>query len=346
MPHVRLLLIGFGNVGQALARILLEKEKYPGLSGLDASVVGTVTATRGSLSASSGLDLGPALAAMKEHGRFLPTTPGYSELGSMRAIQTLEYDVLVELSTLSVSNRGEPAVSHLRAALSRGKHVITCNKGPIAWAYRELSALASSRGVSLLHEGTVMDGVPVFNLARHGLRGNTITRLEGVLNSTTNIVLCAMERGVSLPDAVRLAQEEGVAEADPANDLRGWDGAVKLAALGNVLMAADLTPEQVFREEVTEAASIRARQALAGGMRLKALCRAERDGATVRASVSLREVPPEHPFYRLRGPGSALRISTDILGTFTIGEESPDLHTTAYAVISDLFSLQNRALAI
>ena len=335
----RLLLIGFGNVGRALARILLEQHRYPGLASLNVAVVGVTTATRGALASVAGVDLATALAEIELNGRFGPTTPGFVELDSMRAIETLDYDVLVELSTLSVANRGEPALSHVRNALTRGKDVITCNKGPLAWSYRELADLAAARGCRLLHEGTVMDGVPVFNLTRHGLRGNVVTGIEGVLNSTTNVVLCALERGETLADAVRRAQDAGIAEADPANDLLGWDAAVKLTVLANVLMDAELTPEAVAREAVTAATGVRARAALAEGLRLKALCTAEREGSLVRASVALRELAPDHPFAHLQGAGSALRISTDILGTFVLAEEAPDLNTTAYAVISDLFAL-------
>src|SRR5450756_1963750 len=98
-------------------------------------------------------------------------------MDSLQAIRSIDYDVLVELSTLSVAARGEPAITHVREALARSKHVITANKGPVAWAYRSLRDLAAAREVSFLHEGTVMDGAPVFNLAHRCLVGNTIRRI-------------------------------------------------------------------------------------------------------------------------------------------------------------------------
>ena len=128
----------------------------------------------------------------------------------------------------------------MREALRRGRHVVTANKGPLAWAFADLARLAAEQGLQFLYETTVMDGVPVFNLARHGLRGATVTRVEGILNSTTNAILCALERGGTFADAVARAQQEGYAEADPSDDLEGWDGAVKLSALAAVLMGVGL----------------------------------------------------------------------------------------------------------
>jgi homoserine dehydrogenase len=339
---LRLLLVGFGNVGRTFARILVEREHYPGLAGLDVSVVGITTASRGALANPKGVDLRAALADREAGGRLVGAAGDGSELDTPSAADTLDYDVLVELSTLAIATRGEPAASHVRQALGRGKHVITCNKGPIAWHWRELSGLAAAHGCLLLHEGTVMDGVPVFGLARWGLRGNTVERLEGVLNSTTNVVLCALEEGSGLDEAVRLAQAAGIAEADPRDDLEGWDAAVKITALANVLMDAHITPESVSREAINAAVAGRARAARERGERLKVVCSATRDGSTVRASVALRELPLDHAFARLQGAGSALRITTDILGIFVIAEEAPDLFTTAYAVIADLFTITDR----
>jgi len=329
---MKLLLLGFGNVGRRLVEILVDRVSYPGLAELDVSIIGITTGSRGGVADPDGLDLRRVLA---ENGRF------DSKLTSEEALRTLDYDVAVEMTPLDIQGRGAAAISHVRAAMERGRHVITCNKGPIAWAWRPLRDLARERGVSFLYETTVMDGAPVFNLVQRCLQGNTLLRIEGILNSTTNYVLGEMEKGASLAAAVKGARRLGIAEADPANDLEGWDAAVKVSALANVLLDADLPPEAVERESLSAITTDRVREALDRGCRLKVVCEAFREGGNVIGRVRVREIPLADPFALVAGTGSILRLTTDILGKIVLTEEDPDLSTTAYGVISDLFRLRD-----
>ncbi|MFY9824508.1 MAG: homoserine dehydrogenase [Thermoanaerobaculia bacterium] len=341
---MRVLILGFGNVGRRLAEILAERASYPGLDGLDVSVVGITTGSRGAAVHPAGLNLGRVLAWHAGHGGFGDGFPQGSAMTSEEALQTLDYDVAVEMTPLDIRGRGAAAIGHVRAALARGRHVVTCNKGPLAWAWRPLRDLAREKGVSFLYETTVMDGVPVFNLAQRCLRGNAILRIEGILNSTTNFVLCEMERGLSLQAAVAGARRLGVAEADPTYDLDGWDAAVKVAALANVLLDAELSPEAVERESLSAVSAQRIEDALTREHRLKVVCEAFRaaphGGNGVVGRVRVREVPVSDPFALVEGTGSILRLTTDILGSLVLTEEDPDLSTTAYGVISDLIRLQ------
>lgn len=332
---MRLLLLGFGNVGRRLAEILRDRERHPGLAGLDVSVVGITTGSRGSAVDPRGLDLGGALEEIAARGHFT------SSLTSREALEELDYDVAVEMTPLDIAGQGAAAIAHVRAALALGRHVITCNKGPVAWAFRPLRDLAREKDLAFLYETTVMDGAPVFNLAQRCLQGNTLFRLEGILNSTTNYVLGEMERGLSLAEAVAGAQRLGVAEADPSTDLDGWDAAVKVSALANVLMDADLPPEAVERESLRSLPPGRARDVVARGYRIKVICEAFRAGNRVTGRVGLREIPLSDPFALVAGTGSILRFTTDILGQIVLTEEDPGLSTTAYGVISDLFRLRD-----
>lgn len=346
---LRVLLAGFGGVGRELARILDRRSDHPGLAGADLSLVAITTGRHGALAEPRGIDPAEALAAYARGG-FAPGDPGFVALDTARAVADLDYDVLVDASPLRIPERGEPAISWLRTALGRGHHAVTCNKGPVAWAHRELATLARERGAAFRFESTVMDGVPVFHLARCGLRGATVERLEGILNSTTNVVLGGLEAGLDLAAAVAGAQDMGIAEADPAADLEGWDAAVKLAALANALLVgegeAELLPEAVSREAVDEETGKRAREAAARGERLKMVCEVGRGGGAgwgregpLRARVEARVLPAHHPFARVDGASSILRFTADLPGTFTLIEEDPDLTTTAYGLISDLLSL-------
>lgn len=335
---MRALLIGFGNVGRKMAEVVtVERERHPGLAGLELETVGIFTRGHGALAGD--IDLGEAFDLVREHGRFPQTHPRATRMSALEAARTLDYDVLVELSVLSIHERGEPALSHIREALRRRRHVVTANKGPLAFAYDELASLAQRNGVQLLHESAVMDGAPLFQLVRSSMRGCTIQGVSGILNSTTNFVLNEMERGVSLGDAVRTAQAEGFAEADPSHDLEGWDAAAKITVLANTLLGARQTPFDVEREGITEVAPARVQDVLRAGKRLKLVCRAWRDGGGVRTRVQLEELPPEHPFSTLSGSGSVLRIETDLMGPIVVAQEEPTLYDTAYGVLNDLLTV-------
>ena len=195
-------------------------------------------------------------------------------------------DVLVELSTLNPES-GEPAVSHIRAAFGLGMHVVTANKGPVAYAYAELSAEAQRRGVRLLHESTVMDGAPVFNLVRHNLPGVGVFGFTGVLNSTTNLVIKAMENGASFDEGIARAKVLGVAEENHEHDTQGWDSAdgEKQRALANVLMDARVTPADVDREGIHGFTPERIRELTGEGKTIRLVSRAERIGDRIRLGV-------------------------------------------------------------
>jgi homoserine dehydrogenase len=155
-------------------------------------------------------------------------------------------DATIEMTPID-RDTGRPAVEHIEAALNAGQHAISANKGPLAHDYRRLRDLAVKRRRAFLFEATVMDGFPIFNLYRECLPATKVLGFRGVLNSTTNLILTRMEEGMSFDDAVRHAQEIGIAETDPSNDVDGWDSAVKVSVLCNVMMDADLRPQQVDR---------------------------------------------------------------------------------------------------
>src|SRR5690606_36929677 len=127
-------------------------------------------------------------------------------------------DIVLE-GTWVNAQTGQPALDHCRAALESGKHVVTANKGPVAFGFRELSALAKAKNLAFFFESTVMDGQPLNSLAREGLLAAEIHRIRGVLNSTTNAILNAMERGIAFEDALKTMQAQGIAEANPDNDI-------------------------------------------------------------------------------------------------------------------------------
>jgi homoserine dehydrogenase len=247
--------------------------------------------------------------------------------------------VVVETTTLDIE-RGEPAISHVRAAIGAGCHVVTANKGPVAFAYHELSAAAARAGVRFLFEGAVMDGVPIFNLVRETLPVVRVTGFEGVINTTTNHILTAMEEGQDFDAALQRMQADGIAEADASLDVDGWDAAAKVSALANVLLSARMTPRDVDRAGIDASMGERARAARVSGRRLKLVASARRgaDGSVV-ARVAPQELSQEHLLAGLTGDANALILETDLLNRIAICQLSGNLTQTAYALLSDLVSI-------
>jgi len=246
--------------------------------------------------------------------------------------------VMVELSTLNPQT-GQPALDHCRAALDAGLHIVTANKGPLAHAYRELRDRAAAKRLGFFFESTVMDGAPIFSAAREGLAGADLLNFRAILNSTTNYILTAMEKGTSFDDAVRQAQAIGVAEADPSNDVDGWDAATKTAVLANVLMDGDIRPTDVDRTGIRGVTPPMLQEAIANNQRIKLLCRAWREGGTIKTRVAPEPVSTSDPFALVTGTNSIVRFTLDMLPGLTFIEEDSGAETTAFGVLADLLSV-------
>lgn len=333
---LRLAIVGYGNVGREFARMLTRKREWLiKCKGLDIEVIAISTRSKGSLLSDKALDLDRAENELERNGHLGGYGMESTDLSPLEIIDNCGADVMVELTTLDI-RAGQPAIDHISSALQSKMHVITANKGPIAFAYDRLESLAKSRNVKLRFEGTVMDGTPVFNLVEKTLQGCEITRLEGILNSTSNYVLTEMSKGRTLDDAVKEAQRLSIVEADPSLDLDGWDAAAKITALANVLMGAGSTPQKVDRRGIADVSLDDITSARSEGAKIKFVAKAERDGPNVRTSVTPERLRSDDPFWSVDGTSSALTIHTDLMGELTIFETNPVLTQTAYAVFSDL----------
>lgn len=341
----RIVLVGFGNVGQGVARVLRDRgEDLARLYGMRAEIVAVSDPLRGNLYDPEGLSPGELLEAIEEDGdlgRVMARTPGSD---AMYTIAASNADVVVELSYTDLVT-GEPALSHIRRALEHGRHVVTTNKGPVALRYEELSRLASERGLTLGVEGTVMSGTPVLRLGGEMLAAAGIRRVEGILNGTTNYILSRMEAGEGYEEALRDAQERGYAEADPTGDVEGFDAAAKVVILANLLMGEALSLDEVRREGITDLDVEDVVAAPKGGHRWKLLGKVERDGERVVASVGPTRVPLEHPLASVGGATNALTFATDLLGDVTLIGPGAGREETAYAVVGDLLAIHQRGVA-
>lgn len=330
MKTIRIALIGYGSVGRAFARMLLRREDYiRNTFDAKALITGICTRSRGAIVRPEGIDTEALTDDMFDKGT-----------DAFALIEEGEYDVMVELTPINIMS-GQPATDHVRKALELGKHVITANKGPVAWHYRELRDLAREKGVLLLHEATVMDGTPVYNLAKETLMGCEITEVSGIFNATTNFILTEMEKGVSFDDAVAEGRRQGFVEADASMDIDGWDAAAKLTALMNVLMDVQITPLEIDRTGISEITKADIEEAKAQGKRIKLLCRGwVEDGRPV-GVVKPTLVDEGSLPTTMHGTASYVTIDTDLMGATTIIEQpfEPEIDHTAYGVLSDLLRI-------
>lgn len=338
---IKFCVAGFGNVGGRFTELLLEKETELRESfGCEMRLTGLCTRSMGALLNPSGIDMRAALEMKRKLGGFDPNSPDFRRCDTAEMIERADAELFIELSTLSIED-GEPAASYIRKALRRGMDVITANKGPEAWHFKELEALAEESGRRFLYETVVMDGTPIFNLVRETLRGNRILGVRGILNGTTNFILGELERGESFESAVKEAQRIQIAEADPSMDIDGWDGAAKICALANILMNAETNPKKVSVESISGLRAPDIERARQQGGRIKYICRAERggEGGELRLSVKPEFIPFDDPLCGVNGTSAALTLYTDLAGELTITQTNPGILQTAYGIYSDLLTL-------
>jgi homoserine dehydrogenase len=351
---VDLALVGYGHVGRRFARLLDERRDLLEREfDVTCRVTGIATRRHGAIYGAGGIDATAAALAIEAGGSLtgLVSSAGTHQEADSRAViaalsaSSAPVRVMVETTTLDIA-AAQPALDHVRLALEAGCHVVTANKGPVAFAYDALSAIAARTGMSFLFEGAVMDGVPVFNLVRETMPAVRIEGFRGVVNSTTNHILTALEDGHDYAPALAEMQAQGIAEADPSLDVDGWDAAAKAAALANVFLDARMTPHDVDRTGIGEDPAFwthAARQAKERGYRVRLVASARRGSRPVVQPV---ELPQSDLLAGLRGMANALVLDTDTLGQVVICQLDGGLTQTAYALLSDLITIRRQYTGI
>jgi homoserine dehydrogenase len=347
-PELSLVLIGFGNVARRFIRLLAETADRLDFTW---KVVGISTRHHGSVIDAMGVDTRRAMVTVEARqslDRLDQSPRERSGIDVIRQVGDLLADdaaegrlVCIETTVLDI-DRGEPAVSHVRAALEGQAHVVTANKGPAAFAYHELEALAESVDRIFFFEGAVMDGVPVFNLVRETLPAVAVNGFRGVINTTCNFILSELERGKEFEVALAEMQERGIAEADPSLDIDAWDAAAKTAALVNVLMGSIVTPHHVTRTGIRDLTGTDVRDAVGRGKRVRLVASASRQGGKVKARVEPEVLDANDPLFAISDLQNALYLETDLLGEIGIVQRSGDLTQTAYALLTDVARISQR----
>jgi homoserine dehydrogenase len=347
-PELTFVLIGFGNVARRFVTLLGETADRLDFTW---QIAGISTRHHGSVVDVAGVDVRRAITTVESRQSLDRLDAAPRERSGIDVIRQLtdaladdaaEGRLIVIETTVLDIDRGEPAVSHVRAALEGQAHVVTANKGPAAFAYHELEALAESVDRVFMFEGAVMDGVPVFNLVRETMPAIAIEGFRGVINTTCNFILSEMERGVEFDQALADMQHRGIAEAVPTLDIDGWDAAAKTSALVNVLMGGVMTPHHVQRTGIREVTGMDVREALGRNKRIRLVASASRHGGKVKARVEPELLEHNDPLAGLVDLNNALYLTTDLLGEIGIVQRSGSLTQTAYALLSDVSRISQR----
>ena len=323
---MKVAMLGFGSVGQGVARMLLEKDL-----GL------TITAladSRSGLIDGKGIDLNMVLQRKKE-GKLV----GTQEVLAREVLARGDFEVLIEVTPTNIVT-GEPATTHIRMALERGKHVVTSNKGPIALHYRELRDIATSHGVALRYEATVCGAIPIIHVLEYDLIGNEIHALHGIMNGTCNYILTRMsDEGLTYEQALAEAREMGYAEADPTYDVKGIDTAIKLVILSNTIWDLNVRFADVELTGIDQVTPDALRLAAADDATIRLV--AEAIPARKLLRVSPRILPRGHPLV-VEGTLNAVTLEADMAGSLTFIGKGAGSIETASAIIGDLLFIREK----
>jgi len=331
VKHYNLCLLGFGNVGRALARLFVAKStELKDCYNIDWRITGVASRSLGWLSQTKGFEVSELLT----NG----FAAGTKSLGIDEWLLNAKPDVVFETTSLN-HETGQPAIDYLTAALKSGAHAITANKGAVVYGYDELSALAKAADKRFFFEATVLDSAPVFSLFREALPAVKLRGFSGIFNSTSNVVLETMEAGRTFDEGVKVAQELGIAETDPSHDVDGWDATVKVCVLAKVLMKAPLKPGDVRREGIRSLTTRMLQSARTEGRPFKLVARAKlMEDKSVVASVTPEQLSATDPLVNVRGTSLAAHFELDMMPGLTITSHRPNLQSTAYGMLSDFIS--------
>ena len=332
---MRIILVGWGVVGQSFAQIVTQRKRELAKKyGFRPRIVAIIDKGGAAINP-KGLDLEQMLTLKKEKGTVAASSQqGRVGMSALEAIESVEAEAMVEVTPTNIET-AEPGLSYMKTAFRTGKHVVTTNKGPLALALPALAELADYNNVHLRFSGTVGAGTPVLEFAKNCLQGDRILSIKGILNGTTNYILSEMdEKQITFDEALQGAQKLGYAEADPTMDVDGYDTAAKLVIMANWIMDRKVTIKDV------EIRGIRAVSA-------KNIQGAAKKGFTIKLIGSIEEnlkVEPtqisKHDPLAVDGALNAVTFVSESAGEQTIIGRGAGGMETASAVLRDMLDIK------
>lgn len=335
---IKICLIGFGVVGQGVIKaISLHKNQIKEKYDIDLKIV-AVADSSGSAISSEGLNE-ELLLETKEKTNKISEYPekGFKGLNDLELLDKIDYDCLVEVTPTNIET-GEPAKSLTIKALESGKDVVTSNKGHLALFFKELNQIAKKNNVKFKYEASVGGAMPIISFAHETLEGNNITSLYGILNGTTNYILSRMtHEGTSYEDTLKEAQQLGIAETNPIQDVEGIDAACKTVILANSILGINATYNDVKVKGITDINANAIELANKEGYLIKLISEVSPKALT----VSPRLVK-KGSSYDVAGTLNMATLKTDLADEITVVGKGAGSIETASAMLSDIINIYKK----
>ena len=333
-------LIGFGGVGQALIKLLIDKESYL-LQQYNLKInVKYIIKSNGGIYNASGINLSEILKVIDENINITCHNEWKDNLNINDIIDNNDIDTLVELTSTNIET-GEPGLTHIRKSLENNINVVTGNKGPILLDYKKLKVLADNNNVELKGGCTTGGALPSINGGIYDIAGSKIQSIEGVLNGTTNYILSKMANdNVDYKEALLEAQKVGIAESDPSLDVLGYDTASKIIILSNVLMNSDLKLEDLKINGIEEVRLDNIEKAKVRGNKIKLIGKVYKKDNLVKGYVTPIEIDENHPLYCVDYKNKGIYYKTDTLGDISIIGGASGTMNAAASILRDIILLR------
>lgn len=333
-------LIGFGGVGQALIKLLIDKEIYL-LQQYNLKInVKYIIKSNGGIYNASGINLSEILKVIDENINITCHNEWKDNLNINDIIDNNDIDTLVELTSTNIET-GEPGLTHIRKSLENNINVVTGNKGPILLDYKKLKVLADNNNVELKVGCTTGGALPSINGGIYDIAGSKIQSIEGVLNGTTNYILSKMANdNVDYKEALLEAQKVGIAESDPSLDVLGYDTASKIIILSNVLMNSDLKLEDLKINGIEEVRLDNIEKAKVRGNKIKLIGKVYKKDNLVKGYVTPIEIDENHPLYCVDYKNKGIYYKTDTLGDISIIGGASGTMNAAASILRDIILLR------
>ncbi len=330
--------MGFGNVGQAFLRVIKEKKEFCRTRyGLDMCVF-SVFRSSGAFFSNQELKIDDIL----EYSTSSQKSPDWrQDLELSSVLESLKPGVLVECTPTNIKT-GEPGLSYMNAALERAWHVVTANKGPLVIDFDGLSRRAQENQVALKFSGATAAALPTLDVALYSLSGSEISRIEGILNGTTNHILTRMMKGGSYHEALEEAQSQGIAEPDPSLDVGGWDTASKILIISNAVLQTNFSMDDVSVQGIEEIPVELLDQGREKGKALKLLGTLSKKDKEFQIEVALTIIDDSHPLFGVDGTNKGIVFYTDTMDSITVTGGKSDPIGTGASLLKDIINIYRK----
>lgn len=331
-------IIGYGGVGKALIRLLEDKKDLLAKENLEIKV-NYILDYYGGIYEKGGINLKELIEFTKKEKDITKYKCGSAEINFETMMKNNDIDLAV-IMTPTNKDTGQPGLGYIETLLKNKKHAVTSDKGPVLIAYNELKALADKNGAKLCIGCTTGGALPSINAGLMDMAGAEITSIEGVLNGTTNFILKDMEENqVSYEEALKKAQEQGIAETNPSLDVQGYDTASKLLILTNVLMKQNKTLKDITIQGITQLTKEEVKKAKQEGKKYKLVGKTEQKGDKLEMTVKLEKLSQEDLLYSVDGKNKAVKYTSDSLGDLVVIGGASGVTPAAASILRDIVNI-------